>query len=60
LLTFPGEEHGLRRPDSIRRAIEAELSFYVAALGLSSGKPDMPLATDGGTAAGSPDQQLGR
>lgn len=27
-LAFPGEGHGLRRPDSIRRAIEAELTFY--------------------------------
>src|SRR5512133_3836639 len=60
LLAFPGEGHGLRRPESIRRAIEAELSFYVAALGLSSGKPDVPLATDGVTSAGSPDQRLGR
>lgn len=27
-VTFPGERHGLRRAASIRRAIEAELSFY--------------------------------
>jgi dipeptidyl aminopeptidase/acylaminoacyl peptidase len=27
-LAFPGEGHGLRRPDSIHRAIEAELTFY--------------------------------
>jgi dipeptidyl aminopeptidase/acylaminoacyl peptidase len=54
LLTFPGEGHGFRRPESTRRALEAELSFYVAALGLAPGKPDTPLATDGATAAGSP------
>jgi len=27
-LAFPGEGHGLRRPDNIRRAIETELIFY--------------------------------
>ena len=40
--------------------VSRKLSFYVAALGLSSGEPDVPLATDGVTAAGSPDQRLGR
>jgi dipeptidyl aminopeptidase/acylaminoacyl peptidase len=60
LLAFPGEGHGLRRPESIRRALEVELSFYVEALGLSPGKPDAPLAPDGEIAAGSPDQRLGR
>jgi dipeptidyl aminopeptidase/acylaminoacyl peptidase len=60
LLTFPGEGHGFRRPDSIRRALEAELSFYVPALGLMPGKPDAPLITDGETAGGLSDRQLGR
>jgi dipeptidyl aminopeptidase/acylaminoacyl peptidase len=60
LLTFPGEGHGFRRPESIRRALEAELSFYVAALGLAPGKPDAPIATDGATAGGSSDRQFGR
>jgi dienelactone hydrolase len=59
-LTFPGEGHGFRRPESIRRALEVELSFYVAALGLRRGMPDMALATDDAIAAGSPDQRLGR
>jgi hypothetical protein len=45
---------------SIRRALEAELSFYVEALGLSPGKPDAPLATDGAIVVGSPDQGMGR
>ncbi|MGH3814107.1 MAG: alpha/beta hydrolase family protein [Pseudonocardiaceae bacterium] len=27
-LAFPDEGHGLRRPDSVNRAIEAELTFY--------------------------------
>jgi dipeptidyl aminopeptidase/acylaminoacyl peptidase len=59
LLTFPGEGHGFRRPESIRRALEAELSFYVAALGLVPGKADAPLATDSLTTAGSSDQRPG-
>jgi dipeptidyl aminopeptidase/acylaminoacyl peptidase len=59
-LTFPGEGHGFRRPESIRRALEVELSFYLAALGLMRGKPDVPLATDDTIAAGSPDQRQGR
>jgi dipeptidyl aminopeptidase/acylaminoacyl peptidase len=59
LVAFPDEGHGFRRPESIRRALEVELSFYVAALGLSPGKPDAPLATDGAIAA-SPSDQLFR
>jgi len=60
LVAVPGEGHGFRRPESIRRALEAELSFYVEALGLSPGKPDAPLATDGAIAVGSPDQGMGK
>jgi len=39
VLAFPGEGHGFRRPESIRRALEAELSFYLAALGLAHPRP---------------------
>jgi dipeptidyl aminopeptidase/acylaminoacyl peptidase len=60
LLTFPGEGHGFRRPESIQPALKVELSFYLEALGLRGGKPDAPLATDDAFAAGSPDQRLGR
>jgi dienelactone hydrolase len=60
LLAFPSEGHGFRRPESIRRALEAELSFYLEALGLSPGEPDAPLATDGAIAVGSPDQGMDR
>ena len=60
MLTFPGEGHGLRRPESIRRALEAELSFYLAALGLAPGKADAPLATDSATAAGPTDHLFRR
>ena len=31
-LTFQGEGHGLRRPSSIKRALEAELSLYLDAV----------------------------
>jgi dipeptidyl aminopeptidase/acylaminoacyl peptidase len=60
LVAVPGEGHGFRRPVSIRRGVEVELSFYLAALGLRPDKADRPLATDGVIAAGSPDQRLGR
>jgi dipeptidyl aminopeptidase/acylaminoacyl peptidase len=60
LLAIPGEGHGFRRPESIQRALEVELSFYVAALGLWPGMPDVPVATDGAIAAGPPDQLFGR
>jgi dipeptidyl aminopeptidase/acylaminoacyl peptidase len=60
LVAVPGEGHGFRRPESIQRALEAELSFYLAALGLSPDKADRPPATDGVIATGSPDQRLGR
>jgi dipeptidyl aminopeptidase/acylaminoacyl peptidase len=60
LVAVPGEGHGFRRPVSIRRALQVELSFYLAALGLSPDKADRPLATDGVIAAGSPDQRLDR
>jgi dipeptidyl aminopeptidase/acylaminoacyl peptidase len=60
LVVVPGEGHGFRRPVSIRRGVEVELSFYLAALGLSPDEADRPLATDGVIAAGSPDQRLGR
>jgi hypothetical protein len=56
-LTFPGEGHGFRRPESIRRALEAELSFYVEALALAPAKADRPLPADGAIAVGSPDQR---
>jgi dipeptidyl aminopeptidase/acylaminoacyl peptidase len=59
LLAFPREGHGFRRPESIRRALEAELSFSLEALGLVPAKPDAPLASGGVIAAGSPDQRLG-
>ncbi|HET6750485.1 MAG TPA: prolyl oligopeptidase family serine peptidase, partial [Actinomycetes bacterium] len=40
-LAFPGEQHGFRRADHIRRAIEAELYFYGRVLGF-----DLPDAVE--------------
>jgi dipeptidyl aminopeptidase/acylaminoacyl peptidase len=60
LLTFPDEGHGFRRPESIRRALEVELSFYLETLGLTRGKSDVPLVTDDAIAASSSDQRQGR
>jgi dipeptidyl aminopeptidase/acylaminoacyl peptidase len=34
-LVFPGEQHGFRRAESIRRALDAELSFYAQVLGFA-------------------------
>jgi dipeptidyl aminopeptidase/acylaminoacyl peptidase len=59
-LTFSGEGHGFRHPESIRRALEVELSFHVAALGLSPGKADLPRDSDGVTATGSSDRPFRR
>jgi dipeptidyl aminopeptidase/acylaminoacyl peptidase len=39
-LTFPGEQHVFRRAESIRRALEAELSFFGQVLGFDP--PDIP------------------
>jgi dipeptidyl aminopeptidase/acylaminoacyl peptidase len=36
-VTFPGEQHGFRKAESIRRAVEVELSFYGQVLGFEPG-----------------------
>ncbi|GEC19643.1 peptidase [Pseudonocardia hydrocarbonoxydans] len=38
-LLFDGEQHGFRRAENIRRALDSELSFYAQVLGL-----DLPVA----------------
>jgi len=35
LVTFPGEGHGFRRAENVKRALEAELGFYGRVLGLA-------------------------
>jgi dienelactone hydrolase len=39
-LTFPGEGHGFRRADTIRRAVEAELALYCQVFGIQ--RDDVP------------------
>ena len=43
-LEFEGEQHGLRKADSIRRATEAELAFYGEILGFDPADDLPPLA----------------
>jgi dipeptidyl aminopeptidase/acylaminoacyl peptidase len=34
-LLFEGEQHGFRRAENIRRALDSELSFYAQVLGFT-------------------------
>jgi dipeptidyl aminopeptidase/acylaminoacyl peptidase len=38
-LTFPGEQHGFRRAETVERVMEAELSFYGQVLGFEPAGP---------------------
>lgn len=45
-LTFEGEQHGFRKAESVKAALEAELSFYGQVLGFTpTGVPTLPLDT---------------
>jgi dipeptidyl aminopeptidase/acylaminoacyl peptidase len=44
LMNFPGEGHGFRNADNIRRCYEAELSFYARILGLALAEQLPPLS----------------
>jgi dipeptidyl aminopeptidase/acylaminoacyl peptidase len=46
-VAFPGESHGFRRADTIRRALEAELSFYGQVLGFQPAGAITPVAIQG-------------
>jgi len=46
-LLFRGEQHGFRKAETIRRAAEAELSFYAQILGFELGDPIEPVAITG-------------
>ncbi|MGH9067566.1 MAG: S9 family peptidase [Acidimicrobiales bacterium] len=46
-LTFEGEQHGFRRAGTIRRCLEAELSFYAAILGFDLAGDVEPVAIEG-------------
>lgn len=43
-LGFEGEQHGFRRAESLRRALEAELFFYSAIFGFDLADPVEPVA----------------
>jgi dienelactone hydrolase len=43
LLTFEGEQHGFRRAESIRRALESELYFYSRIFGFEPADPIEPV-----------------
>ncbi len=47
-LAFEGEQHGFRRAENIRRALDAELSFYAQVLGfeLPAGEGIEPVAVE--------------
>ncbi len=45
-LTFEGEEHGFRRAENIRRALDAELYFYSRVFGLELAEPVEPVLVD--------------
>jgi dipeptidyl aminopeptidase/acylaminoacyl peptidase len=42
-LAFEGEQHGFRKAENIRRALEAEVSFYARVLGFELGDPVEPV-----------------
>ena len=43
VLLFEGEQHGFRRAENIRRALEAELSFYGRVFGFEPADELEPL-----------------
>jgi dipeptidyl aminopeptidase/acylaminoacyl peptidase len=42
-LPFEGEQHGFRRAENIKRALEAELSFYGQVFGFELADPVKPV-----------------
>jgi dipeptidyl aminopeptidase/acylaminoacyl peptidase len=44
---FEGEQHGFRRADTIKRALQAELSFYAQVLGFEPADAVEPVAVEG-------------
>jgi dipeptidyl aminopeptidase/acylaminoacyl peptidase len=45
-VAFAGEQHGFRRAESIKRALDAELFFYARVLGFPLADPVEPVAID--------------
>ncbi|MGH9073896.1 MAG: alpha/beta hydrolase family protein, partial [Acidimicrobiales bacterium] len=46
-LAFDGEQHGFRRAETVRRCLEAELSFYAAVLHFDLADPIEPVVIEG-------------
>jgi dipeptidyl aminopeptidase/acylaminoacyl peptidase len=49
-LAFEGEQHGFRKAATLRRAVEAELSFYAQVLGFAHPEGIEPVAIEGRSA----------
>ncbi|HEY5683514.1 MAG TPA: prolyl oligopeptidase family serine peptidase, partial [Sulfuricaulis sp.] len=45
-LPFEGEQHGFRRAENIRRALEAEFYFYSRVFGFTPADPITPIPID--------------
>ena len=45
-VAFPGEQHGFRRAENIRRALDAELYFYSRIFGFDLAEPIEPVEID--------------
>jgi len=43
-VSFEGEQHGFRRAENIKRAVEAELYFYSRVFGFTLADPIEPVA----------------
>ena len=50
-LAFPGEQHGFRKAETIRRAAEAELAFYGRIFGFEPADALPPLELHGSTSS---------
>ena len=50
---FPGEQHGFRRAESIRTALDGELTFYARVFGFDAGPlpPGVRIVAGGASAA---------
>jgi dipeptidyl aminopeptidase/acylaminoacyl peptidase len=42
-VAFPGEQHGFRQAQNIKRALDAELYFYSRVFGFELGEPVEPV-----------------
>jgi dipeptidyl aminopeptidase/acylaminoacyl peptidase len=56
LLTFPGEQHGFRRAETLKRCLEAELAFYGQVFGFRPADPVPPLDLLAGEGGGPGDE----